>query len=75
MVFYTKARITTFLLFVVYVYIMGIASAWLQIALRDNLGGSEIGAKLGIEFMLFFINFAFLRMFIFQNKNARLTAS
>lgn len=73
MVFFTKAKVRTFLSFVVYVYLMGIASAWLQIALQDNVGGSEIGAKISIEFMLFFINFAFLRVFLFQNSASKPT--
>lgn len=69
MVFYTKAKIVTFMLFVSYVYIMGIASAWLQVALRDHFTISEVGAKLGIEFLLFFVNFAFLRVFIFKKTS------
>jgi len=67
-VFYTKAKIINFLLFTGYVYMMGIMSAWTQISTTEHLNLSTISAKNLIEGILFFINFAFLRLYIFTKK-------
>lgn len=67
-VFYTKAKIINFLLFAGYVYMMGIISAWTQISATEHLNISTISAKILIEGILFFVNFAFLRLYIFTKK-------
>lgn len=67
-VFHTKAKVLNFILFASYVYIMGVISAWTQISAVENLGISVITAKIFVEGILFFINFAFLRLYIFTKK-------
>lgn len=67
-VFYTKAKIINFILFASYVYIMGIMSAWTQISAIENLNMSIVAAKIIVEGILFFVNFAFLRLYIFTKK-------
>lgn len=67
-VFYTKAKIMNFILFASYVYIMGIMSAWTQISAIENLNMPVIAAKIIVEGILFFVNFAFLRLYIFTKK-------
>jgi len=67
-VFHTKAKIINFLLFAGYVYIMGIVSAWTQISATEHLNISTISAKISVEGILFFVNFAFLRLYIFTKK-------
>jgi len=67
-VFHTKAKTINFILFALYVYIMGIMSAMVQISAVENLGISVITAKIIVEGILFFVNFAFLRLYIFTKK-------
>jgi hypothetical protein len=67
-VFHTKAKWKNFILFIIYVYIMGIFSILAQIQAVEVLNISEISSKLMIEAILFFINFAFLRLYIFSKK-------
>lgn len=67
-VFHTKAKILNFVLFALYVYVMGVISAMTQISAIENLGISIIAAKIIVEGILFFINFAFLRLYIFTKK-------
>lgn len=67
-VFHTKAKIFNFIFFTLYVYIMGLISSLTQISAIQNLGISIIGAKILVEGILFFINFAFLRLYIFTKK-------
>ncbi len=67
-VFHTKAKIINFLLFAGYVYTMGIISAWTQIGATEYLNISTISAKIIVEGILFFVNFAFLRLYIFTKK-------
>lgn len=67
-VFHTKANIINFILFSIYVYIMGIISAMTQISAVENLGISVVTAKVIVEGILFFANFAFLRLYIFTKK-------
>ncbi len=68
-VFYTKGKLTNFILFALYVYIMGTISAYAQISAVDILKVSPILAKITIEGILFFVNFAFLRLYIFTKKS------
>jgi len=67
-VFHTKSKILSFILFALYVYIMGIISAMTQISIIEHLNISVITAKILVEGILFFINFAFLRLYIFTKK-------
>lgn len=67
-VFHTKAKILKFILFAIYVYVMGIISAMTQISVIENLGISVVATKVIVEGILFFINFAFLRLYIFTKK-------
>jgi len=67
-VFNTKAKILNFIFFALYVYIMGIISSLTQISAIEHLGISIITAKIIVEGILFFINFAFLRLYIFTKK-------
>ena len=67
-VFQTKAKLMKFVLFASYVYIMGIISAWTQISAIENFGIPIIAAKIIVEGILFFVNFAFLRLYIFTKK-------
>lgn len=67
-VFRTKAKIINFLLFAGYVYAMGIISAWTQINATEYLNISTISAKIIVEGVLFFVNFAVLRLYIFTKR-------
>lgn len=67
-VFYTQSKWKSFVLFVLYVYIMGIISAWTQINMVNYLDISIPLAKVLVEGILFFVNFAFLRLYIFNKK-------
>ena len=67
-VFHSKAKIVKFLLFAGYVYGMGIISAVTQIEAIEKLGFPVILAKISVEGVLFFVNFAFLRLYIFTRK-------
>ena len=67
-VFHTKTKVLNFLLFAGYVYIMGIISAMTQISIVEHLDISVVTAKILIEGVLFFVNFAFLRLYIFTKK-------
>jgi len=67
-VFHTKSKIMSFILFALYVYVMGIISAMTQISIIEHLNISIITAKILVEGILFFINFAFLRLYIFTKK-------
>jgi len=64
-VFHTKTKILSFVFFAAYVYIMGIISAMSQISIVDHFNISVITAKILIEGLLFFVNFAVLRLYIF----------
>ena len=67
-VFYTNAKIINFILFASYVYIMGIISASTQIAFIKDFHMHILSAKVIVEGILFFVNFAFLRLYIFKKK-------
>jgi glycosyltransferase involved in cell wall biosynthesis len=67
-VFHSKAKILNFVLFASYVYAMGIISAMTQMSAVEHLGISVVTAKILIEGILFFVNFAFLRLYIFTKK-------
>jgi len=69
-VFYSNTKFLNFFLFAAYVYIMGIISASSQIAAIEFLNFPVLAAKVIIEGILFFVNFAFLRLFIFNNKGS-----
>ncbi|WP_325892031.1 bifunctional glycosyltransferase family 2/GtrA family protein [Grimontia sp. NTOU-MAR1] len=71
-VFKTKASYKKLTAFVLYVYGMGLVSSWLQIGLTSQFGGSEVVAKVLVESVLFFVNFAFVRAYIFTNRRAEL---
>lgn len=68
-VFYAKAKIWRFVLFAVYVYMMGIVSATLQMKLIEQMGFPVVLAKVLVEGVLFFVNFAFLRLYIFTTRS------
>ena len=67
-VFHTKSKVLSFVLFALYVYVMGILSALVQISAVEHLHISVIAAKIIVEGILFFVNFAFLRLYIFTRK-------
>jgi glycosyltransferase involved in cell wall biosynthesis len=67
-VFYSKAKLLNFVLFAGYVYIMGIISAMSQIGLINHFNFPVVAAKVLVEGTLFFVNFAFLRIYIFTRK-------
>jgi len=67
-VFHTKTKLMNFILFASYVYIMGIISAMTQISVVNHLDISIMTAKIIIEGVLFFVNFAVLRLYIFTKK-------
>jgi glycosyltransferase involved in cell wall biosynthesis len=68
-VFHTKSTLLNFILFALYVYIMGIVSIVLQINAVSHLGLSVITAKVLIEGFLFFVNFAVLRLYLFTKNS------
>jgi len=68
-VFYSKAKIINFILFATYVYIMGILSAMTQIGIIDHFEISVLLTKILVEGILFFVNFAVLRLYIFTKKS------
>jgi len=68
-VFYSKAKIWSFILFALYVYMMGIVSATMQEKLIENIHFHVLAAKVLVEGILFFVNFAFLRLYIFTKKS------
>ena len=70
-VFYSKAKLWNFVLFVLYVYIMGFVSATTQIELIKNFNFHVLTAKILVEGILFFVNFAFLRLYIFTTKSKK----
>ena len=70
-VFYSKAKVWSFILFALYVYIMGIVSATMQEKLIEDVNFPVIAAKVLVEGILFFVNFAFLRLYIFTKKSKR----
>jgi hypothetical protein len=63
-VFHSKVKWKNFILFVTYVYTMGIFSIWAQISLSSAINISEIYSKLTIEAVLFFVNFAFVSVIL-----------
>ncbi|CAA6819759.1 MAG: Unknown protein [uncultured Sulfurovum sp.] len=67
-VFHTKTKILNFVFFATYVYIMGVISAMTQISTVAYFDISVISAKILIEGLLFFVNFAVLRLYIFTKK-------
>ena len=67
-VFYSKSTLISFILFAIYVYIMGIVSATLQLYIIERFNFPVVGAKILIEGFLFFVNFAFLRLYIFTTN-------
>lgn len=67
-VFQTKTTLINFTLFCCYVYAMGAISAWAQISTIESLEITTSSAKIIIETILFFVNFAFLRLYIFTKK-------
>ncbi len=68
-VFNTRSGIKTFTLFYFYVLIIGGISSWLQMGISQGMGINEVSSKIIIEVFLFFVNFAFLRVFIFRKKD------
>ena len=70
-VFYAKARWVSFVLFALYVYFMGAISAITQESLVHNIHFPIIAAKVLVEGVLFFVNFAFLRLYIFTTKTKK----
>jgi len=70
-VFYSNARWISFVLFALYVYFMGAVSAITQESLVHNLNFPIIAAKVLVEGVLFFVNFAFLRLYIFTTKSRK----
>ena len=70
-VFQSKAHLTSFVLFAFYVYFMGAVSAIIQEELVQNLHFPIVAAKILVEGILFFVNFAFLRFYIFTTKSKR----
>jgi len=67
-VFFSKATLKSFIIFSIYVYIMGIVSASTQVLLVKDFNTPVVPTKIIVEGLLFFVNFAFLRLFIFSNK-------
>lgn len=65
MVFQTNASIGKFFLFIIYVYIMGVFSSFTQSSITETFSISIISSKIIVETILFFVNFVFLRLFIF----------
>jgi len=70
-VFYSKARWISFFLFALYVYFMGAVSAIIQESLVERLDFPIVAAKVLVEGILFFVNFAFLRLYIFTTKSRK----
>lgn len=68
LVFNVNAKLKAFILFVSYVYIIGILSTVVQIKATEVFSMTAISAKLIVETALFFINFAFLRLYVFTTK-------
>ncbi|CAA6805780.1 MAG: Unknown protein [uncultured Sulfurovum sp.] len=68
-VFHAQSKMVNFIFFSMYVYVMGTISSVVQIYGIENLGLSVISAKILVEGILFFINFAFLRLYIFRKKS------
>lgn len=68
-VFYSKAKIINFILFASYVYVMGILSAMAQIGIVNHFDFSKLFVKILVEGILFFVNFAVLRLYIFTKKS------
>ena len=67
-VFNTRSKWKSFILFVLYVYSMGMISALIQMKLIESLHISVLVVKVVVEGILFFVNFAFLRLYIFTKK-------
>ncbi len=67
-VFFSKASLKSFILFSIYVYVMGIVSASTQVLLVKDFNTPVVPTKIIVEGLLFFVNFAFLRLFIFSHK-------
>lgn len=74
-VFKTKASYKKLGVFVLYVYAMGLVSSWLQLVFTSQFGVGEVFAKCFIESVLFFVNFAFVRSYIFTNRKPELGAT
>ena len=69
-VFFSKASIKSFILFSIYVYVMGIVSASTQVIIVEKFNAPVVATKIVVEGFLFFVNFAFLRLYIFSiDKN------
>jgi hypothetical protein len=66
LVFKTNATIKNFLFYILYVYLVGMISIFVQLQLSNLL--TEVQSKIIVEVALFFINFTFLRLFIFRHK-------
>jgi len=69
LVFNANPKLIAFILFVSYVYIVGVFSTVVQIKAVEVFSVPVISAKLIVETTLFFINFAFLRLYVFTTKN------
>jgi hypothetical protein len=67
-VFNTSSKLKFFILFVLYVYVMGFVSSLIQLYLLEMFYFSVISTKIFVEIILFFINFAFLKVYIFNKK-------
>jgi hypothetical protein len=65
-VFRARAGLPRFLLFVLYVATMGIASATLQARLSEATGVGQALSKLLVESIIFIFNFLFLRNLFFR---------
>ena len=70
-VFRVEGGIVRFALFAVYVWLMGVISATLQVGLADTLGVGPLAAKIAVDAVLFVFNFIFLREVLFAQPPRR----
>ena len=67
-VFKSTSGIRSFLFFVFYVLLMGLVSVNIQLRLSEFMDIKPIVSKMLTEGVLFFVNFAFLRTYIFMDN-------
>jgi hypothetical protein len=65
-VFKSSSNLLRFLTFVIYVYSMAFFSSFLISSLYDNFQFSVLLSKIVVEGLMFFVNFAFVRSYIFD---------
>ena len=70
-VFLTNFKWSRFILFVVYVYLMGIVSILLQTNLTSISNFSVLSSKVLVESLMFFVNFSFLRVYLFNSNTSQ----